>query len=201
MSRKQELLQKIADLFYKKGYEKTSIRDISLYLGMTNAGLYHYFKNKQEMLFDIMDYAIEDALVSMRQKLPVIKDPEEKIAWIIRSQIMFYSENKSQTKVLVHEREALETNYAKIIKEKEREYVEFIKQVVKELLSTNPHALITVEVATYCLLGMLNWLVHWYDPYGKVTPDELASNITTLFLKGLKGESSPSPYEIGILPV
>lgn len=194
MSRKQELLKKIADLFYRKGYEKTSIRDISLHLGMTNAGLYHYFKNKQEMLFDIMDYAIEDALVSMRHKLPNIENPEEKIAWIIRSQINFYSENKSQTKVLVHERESLETSYAETIKEKEREYVEFIKQVVKELLHMNPHVLITVEVATYCLLGMLNWLVHWYDPAGKVSPDELASNITTLFLKGLKGGTPPFPY-------
>jgi AcrR family transcriptional regulator len=187
VSKKQELLQKISDLFYKKGYEKTSIRDISLHLGMTNAGLYHYFKNKQEMLFDIMDYAIEDALVTMRSELPKIKNAEDKIAWIIRSQIKFYSDNRSQTKVLVHERGALEAKYAEIIGEKEKEYVEFIKQVVGEIIQESLHVSVTLEVATFCLLGMLNWLVHWYNPGGKISPDELASNITTIFLKGLKG--------------
>jgi AcrR family transcriptional regulator len=187
VSRKQELLQKISDLFYKKGYEKTSIRDISLHLGMTNAGLYHYFKNKQEMLFDIMDYAIEDALVTMRRELPNIKNAEDKIAWIIRSQIKFYSDNRSQTKVLVHERGALEAKYAEIIGEKEREYVEFIKQVVGGIIQESLYVSVTLEVATFCLLGMLNWLVHWYNPGGKISPDELALNITTIFLKGLKG--------------
>jgi AcrR family transcriptional regulator len=189
MDRKQELLQKISALFYKKGYEKTTIRDISRHLGMTNAGLYHHFKNKQEMLFDIMKEPMEEALVSMRQELPNIKNAEEKIAWIIRSHINYYSENKSQTKVLVHERGALEAKYAKIIGEKEREYVQFIKQVLGQILRESFHATITVEVATFCLLGMLNWLVHWYDPGGKVTPDELASNITTIFLKGVKAGS------------
>jgi AcrR family transcriptional regulator len=187
MSRKQELLHKISDLFYKKGYEKTTIRDISRHLGMTNAGLYHYFKNKQEMLFDIMKDPMEEALVTMRRELPNIKNAEEKIAWIIRSQIKYYSENKSQTKVLVHERSALEAKYAKIIGEKEREYVEFIKQVVGEIIQESLHISVTLEVATFCLLGMLNWLVHWYNPGGKISPDELASNITTIFLKGLRG--------------
>jgi AcrR family transcriptional regulator len=189
MSRKQELLQKISDLFYNKGYEKTSIRDISQHLGMTNAGLYHYFSNKQEMLFDIMTYGIEDALVAMRRELPYLKSAEDKIAWIVLAQIKFYSDNRSQTKVLVHERGALEAKYAEIIGEKEKEYVEFIKQVVREIIQENSHISISVEVATFSLLGMLNWLVHWYNPGGKVSPEELASNITTIFLKGLKGRT------------
>ena len=47
MNRKEELLQKVSDLFAKQGYKKTSIRDIAAYLGMTNAGLY-YFNNAAE---------------------------------------------------------------------------------------------------------------------------------------------------------
>jgi AcrR family transcriptional regulator len=189
MKRKQDLLKKISDLFAKKGYEKTSIRDIAAHLGMTNAGLYYYFRNKQEMLIDIMNYGIEDALVTMRRELPRIKSAEDKIAWIIQAQINFYSQNKSQTKASIHERGALEAKYAKIIGKKEREYVKFIRQVVEQIIQENSYISISVEVATFCLLGMLNWLVHWYNPEGKVPPDELASNITTLFLNGLKGKS------------
>lgn len=189
MSRKDELLLKISDLFSKKGYERTSTRDISSNLGLTSAGLYHHFRSKQEMLFEIMNYTIEQVLGTMKQELPSIKDAEDKIAWIVRNQIKFYSENQSQSKVVVGERKTLEAKYANIIKEKERKYVEFIKQVVEQIIQENSHVSITVEVATFCLLGMLDRVVHWYNPAGKVTPDELATNITTIFLDGLKGRS------------
>lgn len=190
MTRKEELLLKISDLFSKKGYERTSIRDISSHLGLTSAGLYHHFQSKQEMLFEIMNYPMEQALATMRRELPCIKDPEAKIAWIIRAQIRFYSENPSQTRVVVGERETLEAKYAEIIKKKEKEYVGLIKQNVKQILQKNRHASVTAEVATFCLLGMLDRVVHWYNPKGKVPPDELASNITTIFLNGIKGKSA-----------
>jgi AcrR family transcriptional regulator len=191
-NRKEELLQKISDLFAKQGYEKTSIRDIAAHLGMTNAGIYYYFKNKQQMLVDIMNYGIDQALARMRQELPQIKSTEEKIAWIVRSQIEFYSKNRSQTKASVYESGALEAKYAKTMHKKDKEYVQLVKQVVEQIVGENPDIAITTEVATVSLLGMLNWLVHWYDPEGRVPPDELARNITNIFLTGLKGKA-PRP--------
>ena len=190
MTRKEELLLKISDLFSKKGYERTSIRDISSHLGLTSAGLYHHFRSKQEMLFEIMNYPMEQALATLRQELPGIKDPEAKITLIVRAQIRFYAENPSQTRVVVDERETLEAKYAETIKKKEREYVGLIKQNVKQILQKNRYASVTAEVATFCLLGMLDRVVHWYNPKGKIPPDELASNITTIFLNGLKGRSA-----------
>jgi TetR/AcrR family transcriptional regulator, cholesterol catabolism regulator len=187
MTRKEELLQKISDLFAEKGYEKTSIRDIAAHLEMTNAGLYYYFKNKQQMLVDIMDHGMEEALARMRLELPRMKNAEEKTAWIVRAQIDFYSKHQSQTKASIHERGALEAQFAKVMAEKEKEYVEFVRQVVAQIVEENPAITISVEVATFSLLGMLNWLVHWYNPEGKVSPDELASNITNIFLNGIKG--------------
>jgi AcrR family transcriptional regulator len=189
MHKKEELLQKISELFAKKGYEKTSIRDIAAHLGMTNAGLYYHFQNKQQMLIDIMNYAMEDGLANMRRELPHIKSAEERLAWIIRSQIKFYSENQSQTKALIQDRGALEASHAKIMSQKEEEYVGLVKEVVGQIIREHVDVPIPVEVATFCLLGMLNWLVHWYNPEGKVSPDELTSSITTIFLNGIKGRS------------
>ena len=189
MDKKQELLRKIAELFYENGYEKTSIRDISRALGMTNAGLYYYFENKQEMLFEIMDGAIEDALVSIRREIGKIESAEDKIAWIIQAHIKFYCENKAQTKVLVYEKASLEAKYSEIIKGKESEYIELMRQVLGQIIQGNFQVSIPINVATFSLLGMLNWVVHWFKPEGKVSPDELADYITTIFLNGLKGKS------------
>jgi len=184
--KKDEIIEQIANLFFEKGYDRTSIRDISKALGITNPGLYYYFKNKQEMLFEIINAMIEMALIDLREKVNLIQNPEEKICWIISSHINFYAEHRAQTKVLIHERNSLEGEYARIIKEKEAEYVNFFKEVMKEILQN--HAVeININVATYCLLGMLNWAIHWYNPRGKVSPETFAANISKIFLNGLKG--------------
>jgi TetR/AcrR family transcriptional regulator, cholesterol catabolism regulator len=189
MGRKEELLQKISELFAKQGYEKTSIRDIASHLGMTNAGLYYYFKNKQQMLVDIMNHGLDDALSRMRRELPQMKTGDEKIDFIVRAQITFYAKNKSQTKASVHEMgTCLDVKHARAMDKKQQEYVGFIRQAVEQIIQENPYITINPAVATYSFLGMLNWLVHWYDPEGKVSPDELISNITHIFLMGLKGK-------------
>ena len=138
------------------------------------------------MLFDIMSGAIDQALASIRKEIINVEDPEDKIAWIIRSHIEFYCTNKCQTKVLVYEKGALEPKYAKIIREKESEYIELMKQLLGAIIQKNLSTSVSVNVATFTLLGMLNWVVHWFNPEGEVSPDQLADNITTIFLKGLK---------------
>ena len=188
MSRKEELLLKISDLFSKKGYGGASIREICANLNLTSAGLYHHFKSKQEMLFEIINYPMEQALAAMRLKLPRLKDAEAKIKWIVNEQIQFYSRNRSYSKVVVDEKKSLEIQYAVIIEEKSRKYVEYIQEVVEQIIQENRHIDISPKVATFCLLGMLDNAVNWYNPEGKVSPEELASNIATIFLNGLRGE-------------
>ncbi len=191
MNRKEELLQKISDLFAKRGYEKTSIRDIAAHLGMTNAGLYYYFKNKQQMLVDVMRRGMDEALSTMRKELPRMKSGEERIRYIVRSQVTFYANNKSQTKAAIHEMGTrLDAKNTKTMDKKHQEYVSFIRQAIELVIQENPYITIKPAIATYCLLGMLNWLVDWYDPEGEVSPDEITSNITSIFLAGFKGKTA-----------
>jgi TetR/AcrR family transcriptional regulator, cholesterol catabolism regulator len=192
--KKEQLLQQISELFYLRGYEKTSIRDISKALGITNSGLYYYFKNKQEVLFTIISDLIERALADLREKLQTIPHPEDKISWIIQSHIKFYVEHRFQVKVLVQERYSLEGEYARIMAEKEKEYVSFMRKVLKEIVE-HSGAEIDLSVAAFSLLGMLNWVVHWYNPEGRVAPEILAENMTAIFLRGLTGRSSDTLFE------
>jgi hypothetical protein len=48
------------------------------------------------------------------------------------------------------------------------------------------------RVATYALFGMMNWMYTWYDPSGPVSPDDLAGQFATIFLRGV-GTSSAVP--------
>src|SRR6266446_10864512 len=49
-----------AQIILRKGYDATSVNDIANALGMTKAGLYHYIDGKKELLFNIMNFGLDE---------------------------------------------------------------------------------------------------------------------------------------------
>jgi len=186
MTKKEQILQDIAKLFYEKGYEKTSIRDISRSLNISKPGLYYHFENKQEMLFNIIYDFMEKTNSHLMKEIDLIQSPQDKLLCIIQNHIRFFVKYPAQTKVLIYEAHSLQGTYAERFKIKQLEYIGIIKKVIKEIMKDTRYKM-DINVATFCLLGMLNWIVQWYKPGGKVPPESLARDIWAFFLSGLKG--------------
>jgi hypothetical protein len=45
-----------------------------------------------------------------------------------------------------------------------------------------------IQVASYGLLGMLNWAYKWYDPQGRLSVQEVSEQFTALALAGLAAD-------------
>ncbi len=187
MRDKEQILEEISELFFKSGYEKTSIRDISKALKISKPGLYYHFTNKQDMLFSIIDGFLEKHLANLREKIQLFESPEEKLVHIIRNHINFFVNYPAQTKVVIYEIYSLEEEYVKIIEPKQREYLSFFKDVLSRIIEKSGIET-DVTMATFSLVGTLNWVVKWYKPGGRMSPDVLAENISAFYLRGLKGE-------------
>ena len=185
MKKKEQLLQDIAALFFKWGYEKTSIRDISKALNISKPGLYHHFTSKQEMLFDIIDDFMEKTNRHLGENMDLIQAPEDRLLFIIQSHTRFFVKYPAQTKVVIYEAHSLEGEFSERFKEKQMEYIMIIKRVLKEIMSAADTKM-DLNVATFSLLGILNWTIQWYKPEGKVPPEALAKDIWSFFLRGLK---------------
>jgi AcrR family transcriptional regulator len=51
-----EILEHATAVFYEKGYEGASMRDLSRMSGMSLAGLYYYFESKEKLLYLIQKH-------------------------------------------------------------------------------------------------------------------------------------------------
>src|SRR5271163_725909 len=51
-----EILDHATAVFYEKGYERATLRDLSRASGISLAGLYYYFESKEELLYLIQKY-------------------------------------------------------------------------------------------------------------------------------------------------
>ena len=183
---RQQILRIAARLFQQQGYDGTSMNDIAAALNLSKGGLYHHFQSKDEILFNLMDHAMD---ITQRQVIdPVVKiaDPEERLRMLIKLHIgVVLSERDREITVMLHENHPLPPPLRKRINGRKKDYVHFMEKLIAEVQqkrkskgSVNPRA------AAFALLGMINWIYQWYRPEGSLHEDELVSQYTEILLEG-----------------
>lgn len=93
--RKIKIIEAAQRLIAKKGVEKTSMRDIAIEAGLTTGAIYYYYQSKEELLYDVMDYAtaVTSEIVKMRA-VPGAK-PDEVLDEIARKVAQRLTNNRN----------------------------------------------------------------------------------------------------------
>src|SRR5947207_15728591 len=200
------ILRTSARIFAEKSYHSTSMRDISRATGVSLAGLYHYCKSKEELLFLIQNHCFGRVLKRLEERLNGESDPIAKLRIFIDNHLSFFAANMAEMKVLSHEAESLAGDLHEHVSTRKRQYTRTARKILSEVqqaATTNAgrpprkngireRAVKPVDltVATYALFGMMNWIYNWYDPRGKLSVSQLVDNITRLFLTGFLSQTS-----------
>src|SRR3982751_2515297 len=180
------ILRHAASIFSEKTYHSTSMRDISRATGISLAGLYHYCKSKEELLFLIQDNCFARVTERLETRLADATDPVEKLRIFIDNHLAFFAANMAEMKVLSHEADSLAGDLHSRVLDKKERYTRLAREILKVVQRHGPSARkpIDLTVATYALFGMMNWIYNWYDPHGKLKVHDLAQHLTQLFLGG-----------------
>ena len=183
------ILRSAARIFAEKSYHSTSMRDISRATNVSLAGLYHYCKSKEELLFLIQDNCFGRVLERLEQRLQDVDDPIAKLGIFIENHLSFFAANMAEMKVLSHEAESLRGDLYTHVSTRKDNYTKLARKILREVQETgNSKEPIDLTVATYALFGMMNWIYNWYDPQGKLKVSDLADNVMKLFLNGFMSD-------------
>ena len=191
----EHILRTSARIFAEKSYHSTSMRDIARATGVSLAGLYHYCKSKDELLFLIQDHCFGRVLERFEERIEGVVDPLTKLHIFIDNHLSFFAANMAEMKVLSHEAESLGGEMHRHVSTKKERYARRARKILRELQESEARPLartrahstngrVDLTVATYALFGMMNWIYNWYDPRGKLSVNQLVDNITRLFLSG-----------------
>ncbi|MDX6403625.1 MAG: TetR/AcrR family transcriptional regulator, cholesterol catabolism regulator [Blastocatellia bacterium] len=200
------ILRASARIFAEKSYHSTSMRDISRATKVSLAGLYHYCKSKEELLFLIQDHCFGRVLERLEERLQGESDPVAKLRIFVDNHLSFFAANMAEMKVLSHEAESLAGDLHEHVSSRKRQYTRTARKILSEVQQaattstrsrrngppkTNSKPL-DLTAATYALFGMMNWIYNWYDPRGKLSVGQLVDNITRLFLSGFLSQAEPA---------
>jgi TetR/AcrR family transcriptional regulator, cholesterol catabolism regulator len=193
-----EILEHATNVFYEKGYDAASMRDLSRASGMSLAGLYYYFESKERLLYLIQKHTFETVNRLLEQKLDLVNDPEERIRVMIQNHLEYFLANRKAMTVLSHEDETLLNEFGTEIAGLKRQYYKTLVQLIDDLRASQPKRFADVNsrIAGLALFGMLNWIYTWHNPRVDADATDMARQMSQIFLNGvLNGETPKSSSE------
>jgi len=182
-NRRGELLAVCAKLFREKGFDGTTIRDISSAARMHSGSPFYHFKTKQAMLVAVMEEGLAEGLRHSQEVFALKLPPAERFKLLVRAHLGTILEDGNDfIPVLLYEIRSLSpANRRRIIALMDG-YDALWQRMIDELeaaglLAGDRH------LARLFLLGALNWTAQWYRPGGRLSLDKVAEQATTTFLR------------------
>ena len=185
-NRRDELLRVSARLFREKGFDGTSIRDISGAAGMHSGSPFYHFKTKQDILVAVMEQGLAEGLRKTEEVMALALPSEQKLTQLIRTQLgTILEEGNDFIPVLLYDwRSLTSANRRRIVAMKDR-YDALWQEVIDELKRAG-HMPGDAQLVRLLILGAVNWAGTWYRAGGRLSLDDVAEGAARLFLQGTR---------------
>jgi AcrR family transcriptional regulator len=185
-TRQAQIYEIAARVFTEKGYEKASMGDIALAVGMTKAGIYHHIESKEELLAAIISYGMELFESQVLDKVERIPDPLARLRATLRGHLLLVLRDRPrEVTVILHESGSLPAAARAAINARKKRYIRFLEKTIRALVMRKIARRVDPSVAAFALLGMVNWTYQWYRPGGRLGEEDLADAMTEFYLRGL----------------
>jgi len=131
--RQTQIINKATQLFLKKGYAQTSMRDISRATGIDIRNLYYFIKNKEEILFLVFDMLHRPELELFEKKrIMSIDDPVAQLKAVIDGLIDSGYSYRDEILLLYRESKSLPKRMLKNILKRESRVIAHIENILKK---------------------------------------------------------------------
>ena len=182
-NKEQKLLKIAAHLISREGYNKISFQRIADKSGLHKSSLFHYFKNKEDLLLKILEQFFGEADIKLEEiiKDPTLK-PEEKLKKAFVNHLKLLIEYSDNTRVYLNELKNLsKRNRGVYMKEREK-YEQDLEKIVVQLKRKGYFDGLNTKTVTFGLLGMLNTVARWYKKDGSLGHAEIARTFYKMIL-------------------
>lgn len=191
--KRRAILDRSAELFAEYGFDRASMSKIAEACGVSKANLYHYYKDKDALLFDVIRFHLEHLLQVVRAADGDELAPEPRLRALAGTLLEAYRDADAQHNVQINSMRFLSPERQLELKNMERELVRIfsgaVAAVAPQLVGTT-----LLKPVTMSLFGMLNWHYLWFKDGGDVTRADYAELVARLIADGTRTLSqTPAP--------
>jgi AcrR family transcriptional regulator len=182
----EKLMRVSVELFAENGYAQTSVQQIVDAAGVTKGAMYHYFKSKGDLLFDIYDRILS----LQRERIDAIVaqglDPLPTLRLVCEDVIVTSIEWLHEGTVFFRSQHMLSVERQREVKQRRREYNDAFETILD---AGRAAGVFRTDIPAAILIANffsdVHYLAQWYSPGGSLSKEQVASELTDLYLAGL----------------
>ncbi|SDU53319.1 TetR/AcrR family transcriptional regulator [Gordonia westfalica] len=187
-SRWTDVVEAAGEEFRIRGYDSATLEDIAARVGILKGSIYNYVQNKEELLLAVVERPAHVLLADLEQ----LRDDGRQSATIrlrtlFRIQVRVFSEYYPAAFVYLRNigRTDLSDKFGKF-GEMDARYMSILEDLIADGVARgefNPP--VSPKIAALSLVGILNWMQHWFTPAGDEADNRLADDLFAMALGGL----------------
>ncbi len=187
-----KMLETARRLFWEKGYNATSMRDIALSYGCRPANIYNFFFDKEEILFEVLREEMEQIIHPIKHlETDDGTNPTEQLRFIIESHLKVTLSYRRSAKMLFDVAlDSLSSDKRKKIIDLRDTYDRIIRKVIRRGIDKGYLPEVDVRLAGFMISSMITRTRIWFHPKKGVSVNDLTDFIFKFAFHGLRGEGA-----------
>lgn len=186
-SNKPRILEAATDLFSRKGFRATTVRDIAEAAGMVSAGLYAHIATKEDLLVEIVREAAEEFEQALAPLVGLPLPPAEKLRRAVRAHLEVVTQSPARARVFLDEWQALSPARRESVQRWRERYEAHWAAILQEGAELGAFLVEDLALARVFVLSCLNAVNRWYRPDGRLGVEEVADRYAIWLLRVLGG--------------
>lgn len=184
---KDRMLRAAARCFNEKGYSGSSLKDVAAILGLTDAALYYYVRNKEELVYLCYLRAAELGREAMQRALQEGLSGKETVLQYLRYHIEMMVGERGPIAIM-SEIPSLKPAHRTEVLELSRQHSARFEEILKTGIEDGSIAPCDVRMTGNAIMGSINWIPKWHhgdSAMGKA----IATEFPAILTKGLRLQS------------
>lgn len=180
----ERLLKAAARCFNEKGFSGTSLKDVSRHLGLTDAALYYYVRNKEQLVYQCYLRAAELGREAMNRALEDGTDGFRQARLYVRYHVEILAGDRGPVAIM-SEIPSLNPDHRNDILELSRRHSLGFEEILARGIEDGSIAPCDLRMTGNAIMGAINWIPKWFhgDPR---TAAELVARFPDVLTRGLR---------------
>ena len=184
-----DIVERAGAIFYRKGYEATSLQDIADSVGMLKGSIYYYIKTKEDLLYELVSRAQDMFEATLEEDEDMARSPAPvRLRAFIGRWMALTSREREWG--LVAEREFMRLSRRRLrrVIERRDELSGYVKDIIRQGIDEGAFDPTTDEsVGAAAIFELMKTSHLWHRPSGPLSMAELGDWYATFAIRGLGG--------------
>ncbi len=184
-----DIVERAGAIFYRKGYEATSLQDIADSVGMLKGSIYYYIKTKEDLLYELVSRAQDMFEATLEEDEETARSPAPvRLRAFIGRWMALTSREREWGLVAEREFMRLSKRRLKRVIERRDELSGHVKDIIRQGIAEGAFDPATDEsVGAAAIFELMKTSHLWHRPSGPLSMVELGDWYATFAIRGLGG--------------